>query len=163
MKAARFWTFIGSLSFLVVFYAVASQQTVSPSEATVLAGSVPATSTAGTIWMHNLVIALLELVPVAGFMLAGFSAWSTGLTTASIAANGGMPSIVLLGDLMLTPFFWLEFSGYALSLTASVWLLKSLLNKTWQSELPKFAITVAAVVVVLGVSALVEMAYILHQ
>ena len=73
-----------------------------------------------------------------------------------------MPSIALVTDLILTPFFWLEFSGYAIAITASIWLLKSFADKTWRAELPKFAITAGLMFVTLGASALVEMVYILH-
>ena len=150
------------LSALVVLYAVASMQPVSPSEANTLASSVPINTDARSIWMHNLFIALLELTPLAGVFIGGFSSWTTGLTTASIAARTNMPSIALVTDLIFTPFFWLEFSGYAIAITASIWLLKSFADKTWRAELPRFVVAAGLMFVVLGTSALVEMVYILH-
>ena len=162
MKGARLLTFVGFLTALVVLYAAAGMQPVAPAEVVSLTRSVPATADAGGIWAHNLFIALLELIPVIGIFIGGFSAWTTGLTTASIAMDHGIPSVVLIGNLAFTLFFWLEFSGYALSLTASAWLLKSFVDRTWRAEVPRFAVTVGLMFVVLGVSALVEMAYILH-
>ena len=160
MQTSRFLTFVGFLIGLVVIYAAGTQQPVSQSEASMLVGNVPTIVSARSVWLHNLVIALFELVPVAGIALAGYSAWTTGLTTASIALNHNIPSVLLLGDLLFTPFFWLEFSGYALSLTASFWLVKSLVQRKWRSELPVFFATLVIMAVVLAVSAMIEVFYV---
>jgi hypothetical protein len=74
--------------------------------------------------------------------------------------NHNIPSVLLLGDLLFTPFFWLEFSGYALSLTASFWLVKSLVQRKWRSELPVFFATLVIMAVVLAVSAVIEVFYV---
>ena len=71
-----------------------------------------------------------------------------------------MPSINLVGYLILTPFFWLEFSAYALSLTASFWLMKSVANKSLRTELPYFGLAAVGVAVILALSALVELTYV---
>ena len=164
MKGARLWTFAAFLLGLVLVYVAASQQAVSPSDATALAGTLPSesTTTAGSIWSHNLIVALTELVPIIGIGVAGFSAWITGLTTASITEVGKVPSSAVVEYLMTTPFFWLEFSGYALSLTASLWLIMAAAKKRLRTELPYFVLTAAMMAAILGVSALVEMSYILH-
>jgi hypothetical protein len=78
--------------------------------------SVPVTPE--SIFVHNLLICLLEIIPFLGTMLLVMSGFTTGLGLSAICQIRGIdPSVALWVLLNEFPHTWLEFLAYSLAVT----------------------------------------------
>jgi len=123
-------------------------------------GSVPTatpTHLVALIFTHNVVIGLVEMIPVLGALLFVYSIYVTGLVAQVIAVSAGYPS--QFGVILFAfPYSIVELSAYAIAVGAGMMLLVSLRKKRLRRELKVFVLEMVAVVVVLLAAALMETA-----
>jgi len=123
-------------------------------------GSVPTatpTQLVALIFTHNVVIGLVEMIPVLGALLFVYSIYVTGLVAQVIAVSAGYPS--QFGVILFAfPYSIVELSAYAIAVGAGMMLLVSLRKKRLRRELKVFVLEMVAVVVVLLAAALMETA-----
>ena len=123
-------------------------------------GSVPTATPAqlvSLIFTHNVVIGLVEMIPVLGALLFVYSIYVTGLVAQVIAVSAGYPS--QFGVILFAfPYSIVELSAYAIAVGAGMMLVVSLRKKRLRRELKVLVLEMAAVVVVLLAAALMETA-----
>jgi hypothetical protein len=121
-------------------------------------GSVPTatpTQLFSLIFTHNLVIGLVEMIPILGALVFVYSNYITGLVAQVIAVSAGYPS--QFGVILFAfPYSLVELSAYATAVGAGMMLLVSLRRKRLGFELKVFALEMAAVAAVLLAAALME-------
>ena len=121
-------------------------------------GSVPTatpTQLFSLIFTHNLVIGLVEMIPVLGALVFVYSIYVTGLVAQVIAVSAGYPS--QFGVIIFAfPYSLVELSAYAIAVGAGMMLLLSLRRKRLRFELKVFVLEMAAVALVLLAAALME-------
>jgi uncharacterized membrane protein SpoIIM required for sporulation len=93
------------------------------------------------IFLNNFGVALLMLIPGLGVVLSLLSMYITGTVIGALGVLQGAPWYLLTLGLMLTPFFWLEFTAYALASTQSIFLVASPFQKKFRREV-KYTIPV---------------------
>ena len=85
--------------------------------------------TAQEIFMNNLMIDAVIVVPVVGWLFAVYQAWLVGNILANYANQAGISPFVMLVTVLSWPHFYLELTAYALMATASFCILKGDLKK----------------------------------
>jgi len=109
------------------------------------------------IFTHNLMIALIEMVPVLGAFLFVLSVYSTGLAAQAIVVSQGLPS--QFGAILFAfPYSLVELSAYAIAVGAGIMLLVSWRRKKLHREIKVFALQGVVVAAVLLVAAAMETA-----
>jgi len=109
------------------------------------------------IFTHNVVLALVELIPVVGAFFFLYSIYITGLVAQVLAASAGYPSLFGM-VLFLFPYSLVELSAYAIAAGAGVMLLVASVRKRLRRELRVLPLEIAAVVGVLLAAAVMETA-----
>jgi hypothetical protein len=107
------------------------------------------------IFSHNLVIALLEMIPLLGALVLMISIYSTGLAAQVIALTHGYPG-QLGAALLLYPYSFLELSAYALAVGAGLMLILSWRKGEFARELRVFVLEMLFIGAVLIIAAAME-------
>jgi lipoprotein signal peptidase len=94
-------------------------------------------------------------VPIIGPILGFFILFDTGYALGAIAQVQGVPALLEILVLILTPVFWLEFTSYSIGITESIWLFRRLMQRRWR-ELRNTVILVGVCAGLLAVGAVVE-------
>lgn len=119
------------------------------------------TATAGQlvffIFIHNLGIALVEMVPVFGAFFFLLSIYTTGLATQALVEAQGLPGSTGL-VLFALPYSFVEFLGYAIAVGSGTMLLVAWRRKRLAKEARVFVLEVGLVALVLVVAAIMETA-----
>ena len=110
---------------------------------------------AAYIFVHNLQIAILEMVPLIGVYYFLLSIFSTGLATQAIVASGGYPAWFGL-ILFAFPYSIVELSAYAIAVTSGLMLILAWWKKGLRGELPVFLVEAGLVAGVLLLAATME-------
>ncbi len=107
------------------------------------------------IFTHNLPFAIVEMVPILGAVVFVSSIYVTGVVAQAIASGYGYPG--QFGAILLAyPYSLVEFSAYAIAVSAGVMLLLSWRKGRLGRELRVFVLEMATVALVLLVAALME-------
>jgi hypothetical protein len=109
------------------------------------------------IFVHNLPIALVEMVPLLGAIVFASSIYVTGVAAQVSVAAQGYPG-PFGGVLLLFPFTFVEFAAYAIAVGAGVMLVFSWIRGRLRREVVVFSFEAVAVAIVLLVAALMETA-----
>ena len=136
---------------------VPAQQTLENQTSTQFA-AVPTASAqqlVSLIFTHNVLLAYLELIPVLGAFVFVYSIYVTGLVAQVIATSAGYPGQLGL-ILFVFPYSLVEFSAYAIAVTAGVMLMLAWRRKRLGRELRVFPLELVAVAVVLILAAVME-------
>jgi hypothetical protein len=161
----RLLLFLGILLVELVLFAVglltplsgSTQQTLS-NETNTLFGGVQSASPGQLVFLifsHNLIIALLEMVPFVGAVVLLVSVYSTGLAAQAIAVTNGYPS--QFGAVLFAyPYSFVELSGYAIAVGAMIMLLVSWRRGRMTQELKLFMLETLIVAAVLITAAAME-------
>ncbi len=112
------------------------------------------------IFLNNARLTLLFLVPGLGLFLAPYAVHRTGLAFAASTVVSGVPLPVLIAVVTILPFFWLEFTAYAASLTQSMHLLASPFRHRVRQELKRTVYVILVTIALLLVGAFIEAAII---
>lgn len=107
------------------------------------------------IFAHNLLIALVEMVPVLGALLFVFSIYSTGLVAQALVVSQGQPA-QLGAAILVFPYSLVELSAYALAVGAGIMLLLSWRRKRLRREIRIFVLEGLGVVAILFLAAVME-------
>lgn len=108
------------------------------------------------IFGNNLTVAMAMLIPFLGFFIGGYALYNTGLAFSATSLISGQPTPLLLLITVLMPFFWLEFAAYATSMTQNFYIITSLVQKRFRSELRKLVKSIIIIVILLLLSAVIE-------
>ncbi|MEM3670177.1 MAG: stage II sporulation protein M [Thermoprotei archaeon] len=87
------------------------------------------------IFLNNFRIASVEMVPVIGWFLFGFSTYSTAQVVEAFAIQAGLPGPYVMFSLLLLPHSWLELPAYSIALTQSIFLIRSAFKGQFKLEL----------------------------
>jgi hypothetical protein len=107
------------------------------------------------IFVNNFGLCLPMFIPVFGVVFGLFVLFSTGMGVSAISMVQGLPPILTLLMLMITPIFWIEFASYSLGMSESVWLFRRLTQKRW-GYLKRTAMFIGITAVLLAIGAIVE-------
>jgi len=107
------------------------------------------------IFGHNLLIALIELVPILGAFFYLFSIYSTGVATQAIVGAQGLPTFTGL-VLFFLPYTFVELSAYAIAVGSGTMLIASAAKHRFLRELKVFGVEIVLVAVVLLLAATME-------
>ena len=122
--------------------------------------SVPSATPIGfflLVFPHNLEIALLEMVPLLGAFIFGYSMYATGLAAQVIAVSGGVPAA--FGAVIFAfPYTVVELSAYSIAVGSWAMLLLSLRSHSFGKELKVFILEIPVVAAVLLIAAAMETA-----
>jgi hypothetical protein len=161
---ARVLVLLMVLLVLSGVFAFASTLTLSQSDARSRSGQLNSIKISTlTIFENNLLIALVEFVPVLGPAFGVYTSFSTGLTLAAEAqTNTSYQQLHITGlelflFLLITPIYWLEFFSYSLAVEESIAIIISIRNRDLVAREWKWLVaSIIAVVVILLVSARLE-------
>jgi hypothetical protein len=121
----------------------------------------PPTQAVFLIFGHNVLIALVETVPVLGALLFASSIYTTGLVAQAILSSEGLPGGYGI-LLFLLPYSLVELSAYAVAVGSGVMLLAAWRRKSLSVEARVFVLEVCLVVGLLIVAAAMEEATVLY-
>jgi hypothetical protein len=107
------------------------------------------------IFSNNFSICLVMFIPIIGPILGFFILFNTGLALAAISQVQGLPPLLEVALLILTPVFWLEFTSYSIGITESIWLFRRILQHRL-GELKNTAILIGVCAGLLAAGAIVE-------
>lgn len=107
------------------------------------------------IFSHNIVIALVEVVPVVGAFIFASSIFATGVLAQALLASNGVPG-VFGALLLLFPYSLVELSAYAVALGSGVMLIVAWGKKRLRSESRVLLEEIAVVVSLLLLAAAME-------
>jgi hypothetical protein len=107
------------------------------------------------IFTHNLTIALLEMIPVAGALLFAISSYSTGLAAQALVVSQGY-SAQLGAVIFAFPYSLVELSAYAVAVVSGSMLLVAWRNRRLVRELKVFVVEGAVVATILLIAATME-------
>jgi hypothetical protein len=109
---------------------------------------------AGSIFLHNARIVLLEILPLLGVIVFLPIGLLTGIDSGHILSHrGGLPAALVA---VASPILWLEPVAYALAATESFYLIRAFLAKRFGLELRRAAVVLGMSLAVLFFSALLE-------
>jgi uncharacterized membrane protein SpoIIM required for sporulation len=162
-RRKRIYSFIVIFIIAVLLTIVGSLVPISAKDARQLSNSLNETvnqnRASGTlpqyIFVNNFGICLRMFVPIIGPILGFVILANTGYTLGAIGQVQGVPALLEILALILTPVFWLEFTAYSIAMTESIWLLRRLIQQRW-GELRNTVILVGVCAGLLAVGAVVE-------
>lgn len=114
------------------------------------------------IFGHNLMLALIMFIPIAGPILGLWILYNTGVAIAAQAITIGVSPILALLVTLIVPVAWLEFTAYSTAFAESFWLIRRAEHGMGRREIKNAAILIAIVTVILLVAAIIETALILQ-
>ena len=145
---------------VVAFFVTASHQPLSRSEAEELsrfaAEFIEGKLSPQGIFLNNMMVALLLMLPAVGVAVAGFVLYQTGLIIASMATLSNIPPIILVAVPFLTFYGIPEMLAYGSAVSESVILAFQIAKRRFRAELRVLPLVVLAVFLLLAVAALVE-------
>jgi stage II sporulation SpoM-like protein len=118
-------------------------------------GQGPVAAVAG-IFVNNLRIALLEMIPVAGALLFAIVTFSTGQVIQVEAIGASLPGPAFGLLIFIFPFAILELSSYAIAVGSGSMLVVAWRRRTLHKEIRVFALEVCVVAVAVLVAAAME-------
>jgi hypothetical protein len=116
---------------------------------------VPPLQVVSLIFSHNFEIALVDIVPMLGFLSLATSMFANGLLAQALVASNGVPGY-FGAFLLLFPYSIVELSAYAVALGSGVMLITALRDGRLGLEVRVLAKEVAVVVVLLLLAAVME-------
>lgn len=120
------------------------------------------------IFTHNLSVAILEVIPVLGLGLFGYSTYVTSRTIEALALAqpqlvGNLPAQVIITLLLALPHSWLELPAYSLSITEGIYVTYSIWKRTLRQEYHRAISILILVALQLFVAATVEAIELQYQ
>jgi uncharacterized membrane protein SpoIIM required for sporulation len=112
------------------------------------------------LFSHNLLIALIETVPVLGAFLFFDSAFLTGQATQAIALSHAAPPTLYGALLFLFPHTIVELSAYALAVASGSMLIVAAGRKRLRKEARVFVFELVGIALILLLAAAIETATI---
>jgi hypothetical protein len=155
-----------NLILFVVFISVGSLTPVSQTVAQEIYNSIVSIPVnPGSIFLHNLTICLIEIIPLLGFFFYFLSAFASGISISAISLIQGTSSV---NDLWLLlnyyPHTWLEFSAYTLAASESIMVILMLIaaatKPAFRRELKIVGLTILACAGLLSIGSVFETAAI---
>ncbi len=115
------------------------------------------------IFFHNLQVLVMVIVPLAGFPMAVYSAFTTGLVGSSLAALiPGLTRLDLLASTFLMPHSLMEYAAFSLAAAESLVVTFSLLKKrSFREESVFFLASLVISASILLLAATAETLYII--
>lgn len=118
-------------------------------------GALPL-QTAAYIFSHNLLVALMETIPVVGAFVFLYSIFVTGEVVQAFALHYGMPAPLLGALLFVFPYTIVELSAYVLATVSGSMLVVAWRRKRLRTEMEVFVIEIVGVALMLLLAAAME-------
>lgn len=125
--------------------------------------SIVQSATSGTpvqtffaIFLNNFRVALLEMVPVLGYFLAGISLFTTGEVLQVFSLADNIPPIASGIATFVFPHALVEFAGYAFALTEGTMVIRAAVGRKLKAEIKLAGYEVIVVAATLALAALIE-------
>ena len=108
------------------------------------------------IFGNNFLHSLVMFVPLLGPCWGSFVLNNTGVIIAVFGIAQGFSPFLLLGLLMFTPVFWLEYGVYSVAMAQSMILFLKVLRREGREEAVRTCVLVTVCALLLLTSALIE-------
>ncbi len=108
------------------------------------------------IFLNNVRVALLEMVPVFGVSLWGFSLYTTGQVLQAFAISANIPPVAAGIVTFIFPHAIVEFAGYSLAVAEGVMLIWAVFRRRLRAEVTLAAYNIVLVGAALGLAAVIE-------
>lgn len=150
----------------MVFPVSPAEQQVLSQEANTLLGvkSVTPLALVAEIFLNNIRVALLEMVPLVGVIFFVASIVTTGqvVQVLGVSRSPPVPPILLGTGLFAFPFAIAELAAYAIAVVAGLRLISSAFGHRFRAEVRIFALEICVVAGTLAVAAAMETAGIFN-
>ncbi|MCS7133532.1 MAG: hypothetical protein NZ921_01860 [Candidatus Caldarchaeum sp.] len=113
-------------------------------------------ATPAGIFFNNLAASLLMMIPAAGMALAAFIVYNTGMVIGAYSIVSNTPVALSLLIPFLTIYGFIEMLAYGFAVSQSFFLTSSAVKRTFRKELSILPISIAAVVGLLFIGAVLE-------
>jgi len=107
------------------------------------------------IFSHNALIALVEMVPLLGALVFGYTLYTTGLVAQAILTSQGVPPLFGL-ILFVLPYSFVELSAYAVALASGIMIPYQLLRHRLMGEAKVLVVEGGVVLALLVIAAVME-------
>lgn len=109
------------------------------------------------LFSNNFRLAALELVPILGWFIFGYSMYNTALAVGVIGIVQHIPGPLVALSLLLEPHSWLELPAYAIAATQSFYLISTVARRSrFKFEAARTGVVFLIVAVELIIAALFE-------
>jgi len=108
------------------------------------------------IFLNNFMISLIMFIPLVGPFIGGYAIYVTGRLIGALSVSTGIPSILLISMTIITFYGFIEFLAYGTAFTESVVFTYSIFKKKSRLESRWLIISIAAVVILLFIAAIIE-------
>jgi uncharacterized membrane protein SpoIIM required for sporulation len=114
------------------------------------------------IFVNNFRVATIELIPILGLVIFGFSLYETARIVEIIAIVKGVSVGLALGNLFFLPSTWLELPAYAIAAAESVYLVYAIYRgfrggwARFVKEIRFLVVNIILIAIVLTVAAIFE-------
>ena len=113
-----------------------------------------------SIFVNNITIALIMIIPIIGLIFAIITIFQTGMVFAAMASIENLSGTLLYIITAITPFFWLEFMTYAANVTQGIFILTALIKKQIRNEITRTIIIITMSFAFLFTGSVIEMFFI---
>ncbi len=121
---------------------------------------LPEKLSATAIFRNNFQIALIMLIPVAGWIIGGYALYNTGVVISAAATRLEVPGSLVLLFLFTFPFAPLEFGAYSAALTQSYFIAAGIYRRNIRPQIRAVALVLLVIVALLLLAAYIEVAYV---
>jgi hypothetical protein len=116
----------------------------------------PPLQTAADIFSHNLLVALMDMIPVVGAFVFLYSIFTTGQVLQAFALHYGIPAPLLGALLFVFPYTIVELSAYVLAVVSGSMLVVAWRRKRLRTETEVLVIEIVGVASMLLLAASME-------
>jgi len=110
------------------------------------------------IFIHNLLLSLVMMIPVFGFIFSLFSSSLSGMAVSAFSTVFGSNPLRVAISLISTPEGILEFIAYGLASAQGLAGFFAIVEKRFRNELKEYLLTTIMLIVILFIAALLESA-----
>lgn len=145
-----------ALAIVVPAGASLRQQLVAGGQGSLPSHNTTAGSLVGLIVANNLRVALLEMIPLMGFLLLPLSIFASGVIIQGFAISSAVPPTLAAFSYLLLPFTYVELSAYAVAFVSGTMLIVAWLKKRLHREARVFMLEIVAVAILVVLAATME-------
>jgi uncharacterized membrane protein SpoIIM required for sporulation len=121
---------------------------------------LPEKLSATAIFRNNFQVALIMLIPVAGWIIGGYALYNTGVIISATATRLEVPGGLVLLALFTLPFAPLEFGAYSAALTQSYFIAAGIYRRKIRPQIREVGLVVLIIVALLLLAAYIEVSYL---
>ena len=116
------------------------------------------------IFFNNFRLGAIEIVPVLGWFIFGYSIYNTALAIEVLGIVQHIPGVLISFTLLTQPHTWLELPSYAIATTQSFYLVSTVARRNrFRFEAARTGVIIVAVAIELILAALLESRLFRHH